>query len=204
MRDGFINGQPDLRMVTAVVFDHRRPKAAVRLLAAMAERVEFGDIKYLNHFDGWQAFNYWENFEAWKYVKTEYALFMHLDGYIVHPERWEAGFLAYDYIGAPWPVELNRDRMGNGGFCLKSRRLMNHVATLPWVNKPGDVTVCSHYRHHLIRSGYRFAPVEVAGRFSREHDVPEVPEVESFGFHGVALKTRRAQYPLWTEEMPCT
>jgi hypothetical protein len=203
-RPGFIDGKPDLRRVTAVVFDHRNPKAAVRLLAAMAERAELGDLKYLNFFDGWQAFNYWENFEAWKYIKTDFALFMHLDGYIVHPERWEPQFLAYDYIGAPWPVTLNADRVGNGGFCIKSRRLMNYVATLPWKQLPGDVTVCSHYRQHLISKGFTFAPIEVAGRFSRELDCPETPDPLSFGFHGIlGPGRRRAQYQVWTEKTPC-
>lgn len=173
---------PDLSRVTACIFEHRDPKAVVKLLAAMSDVVTFGDIKWLNHFDGWRAFNYWENFEAWKFIKTDFALFMHLDGYILHPECWEPGFLDYDYIGAPWPLSLNKDRVGNGGFCLKSRRLMLRMAQLPWKDLPGDVLLCSHYRAQLEAEGFKYAPIEVAARFSVEHRLPETPE-KTFGFH---------------------
>ncbi|HWA07947.1 MAG TPA: DUF5672 family protein [Opitutaceae bacterium] len=197
---GFVAGKPDLRNVTAVVFDHRQPKAAVKLLAAMADVVELGDIKYLNHFDGWKAFNYWENFEAWKFIRTDFALFMHLDGYVVRPDLWDPQFLAFDYIGAPWPSWLNKDRVGNGGFCIKSRKLMLHMATLPWVDLPGDVTLCSHYRTHLLAKGFKFAPVDVAARFSTEHDCPETPAA-SFGFHGIfGTDKRKNQFSAWTAE----
>lgn len=185
--------KPDLSRVTAVVFDHRDPHAAVKLLAAMADVVTLGDLKYLNLFEGWRAFNYWENFEAWKYVKTDFALFMHLDGYILHPELWDPAWLEYDYIGAPWPARLNQDRVGNGGFCLKSRRLMVRVAQLPWQDLPGDVLVCSHYRRQLEHEGFRWAPVEVAARFAVEHRVAETP-AKTFGFHGTF------NAPKWTAE----
>lgn len=200
-KPGFMpDGRPDLRRVTAVIFDHRQPRAVIKLLSRMSDLAEFGDFKYLNHFDGWRAFNYWENYEAWKYIRTDYALFMHLDGYIVHPERWEPEFLSYDYIGAPWPVFLNKDRVGNGGFCIKSHRLMVRMAKLPWKDLPGDVLLCSHHRPQLMQEGFTWAPVEVAGRFSREMDVPETDDPLSFGFHGTLRPpARRAQYPLWTE-----
>lgn len=188
------NVRPDLRNVTAVCFDHRNPRAAVKLLAAMSDRCDFGDIKYLNFFDGYPQFLYWENYEFFKYIKTPFALFMHLDGYVVHPDLWEPAFLGYDYIGAPWPADLNPDRVGNGGFCIKSFRLMCRVAQLPWVNLPGDVLLCSHYRRQLEGEGFRFAPVDVAARFAVEYRVAETPD-RTFGFHGPH------NYPAWTEDM---
>lgn len=185
--------KPDMRNVTAIVFDHRDPRAAVKMLAAMSDLVDFGDIKYLNHFQGWRAFNYWENYEAWKYVQTDYALYMHLDGYIVHPECWDPAFLSWDYIGAPWPETLNKDRVGNGGFSLRSRAFMLRVSQLPWQDLPGDVLTCSFYRQQLITEGYNFAPVSAAAAFSIENRVPETP-AKTFGFHGTM------HYPAWTAE----
>lgn len=187
-----IPAKPNLRRVTAVVFDHQKPRDAVHLLAAMSDLCDFGDLKYLNHFDGYPQFLYWENYEFYKFIRTDFALFLHLDGYILHPARWEPEFLKYDYIGAPWPKHINADRVGNGGFCLKSRRLMSRVAQLPWVNVPGDVMVCSHYRRTLLHEGFTFAPPHVAARFSTEMPCPEsVPE--SFGFHGTI-----SGHPLFT------
>lgn len=184
--------KPNLRRVTAVVFDQQNPRSAVHLLARMSDLVDFGDLKYLNHFDGYPQFLYWENYEFYKYIRTDFALFMHLDGYILRPELWDPKFLNYDYIGAPWPAELNKDRVGNGGFCIKSRRLMSRVAQLPWVNVPGDVMVCTTYRAKLIAEGFTFAPPAVAARFAVEMQCPESVK-ETFGFHGTV-----SGYPIFS------
>lgn len=180
--------KPDLRHVTLMLADHRRPAAGVRLLAAHAAALELGDIKFLNFFQGEPQFNYWENFEAWKYLRTDFAMFVQFDGYVVRPDLWDPAFLRFDYIGAPWPDDWKdhdsgRCRVGNGGFSIKSRALMNRVAALPGANVPGDILVCSRYRAQLEAEGFTFAPAAVAARFSVEHRVPETPAA-TFGFHG--------------------
>jgi hypothetical protein len=179
----------DLKSLTLVTYENRDHGAALDLMSAMCRLADFGDAKLLNHFQGWKQFNYWENYETWRFVTTDYALVVHLDGYIVHPEKWDSAWLEYDYIGAPWPHQ--EVGVGNGGFCLKSRRLMNRVASLPWQDMPGDLLICSYYRQTLVREGYRFAPVSVAAQFSVEHPVPETPSA-TFGFHG------DWNYPKWT------
>lgn len=194
--------KPDLRNVTAVAFDHRDPRAMVKMLAAHADALDLGDLKYLNHFTGYRQFIYWENFEAYKFVNTPFAMFLHPDGYVIHPELWDPAFLEYDYIGAPWPIDwINQgtvtSRVGNGGFCIKSRALMSRVAMLPWRDVPGDFLVCCHYRQQLEAEGFRFAPVDLAARFSVEHLVPETP-AHTFGFHGKLFHKR---FPIWSSEM---
>lgn len=182
--------KPDLTQVTAVVFCGRceDTKASTKLLAAMLDVADFGGGVLLNHFQGSPQFEYWENYEAWKFVKTDFALHMHLDGYIVHPHKWDPDFLRYDYIGAPWPKEWVHygtvtHQVGNGGFSLRSRRLMFALSELPWRPGPADVAVCCHHRAELERRGMQFAPVDVAARFSVEHRVIETPD-KTFGFHG--------------------
>lgn len=198
--------RPDLSRVTLVMMDHRRPAAAVRLLTAHATALEFGDIKLLNFFEGYPQSNYWANYEAWKFIKTDFALFVQFDGYVLQPELWEAKFLDYDFVGAPWP-ELwvkegtVKERVGNDGFCLKSRRLLRRVAELPWLDLPSDALVCSHYRAQLEREGFRFAPVEIAARFSVESWVPETitsldGRPRSFGWHGPKDHPR---YRVWED-----
>lgn len=44
------------------------------------------------------------------------------DGFIINPQSWTNEFLKYDYIGAPWP--WFNHKVGNGGFCLKSRKFL--------------------------------------------------------------------------------
>jgi hypothetical protein len=176
--------KPNLRDVTLVCYENRDHEAAVSLVAHQCGLVSFGAVRLLNWFQGREQFIYWENYETWRYVTTSHMLSIHLDGYIIHPYMWDPAWLQYDYIGAPWPLEWNSARVGNGGFCLKSRRLLNRVAQLPWMNVPSDILVCNHYRELLLAEGYKFAPLEIAALFSVELRIPEAP-VKTFGFHGM-------------------
>lgn len=184
--------------MTGVVSDRTHTIATARLLARMTELVDFGDVKLLNLFKNYERQLYCYNYEFWKHITTDFALFMHLDGFIVNPEKWESGFLQYDFIGAPWGPEYKPTdpyRVGNDGFCLKSKRLMNFVATLPWKPMPADILICCHYRREIEDAGFKFAPVEVAARFSVETICPETPkDLKCFGFHG---KHMQDKFPLW-------
>jgi hypothetical protein len=116
------------------------------------------------------------------HVRTSHALCIQWDGYVIRGEAWEPGFLDYDYIGAPWPHFADAHRVGNGGFSLRSRRLLQACATLP--NDSGDledVLIARRCRPQLEAAGIRFAPEEVARRFSYERVEPTGAE---FGFHG--------------------
>ena len=80
--------------------------------------------------------------------------------------------LSYDYSQAPWP----EDRLsGNGGFALRSKKLCELAADLdmaPHFPQRGlmdneDVLVCRTYREYFVDNGCRFAPAEVAEKFSQ-------------------------------------
>lgn len=145
-------------------------------------------------------------YDLWRHVETEHALVVQADGYVVNPGRWSMEFLEYDYIGAPWPVSESayldpfgvHQRVGNGGFSLRSHRLLTvpKETDVIWnVNDSDfykhmdagllheDGNICVHNRHVFEAAGCRFAPVEVAVRFSQEHYVPEMEGIEPFGFH---------------------
>jgi hypothetical protein len=118
-------------------------------------------------------------------IETDFALVVQYDGYVLNGRRWRAEFLDYDYIGAPW----SRGGVGNGGFSLRSLRLLKalrdrRIAELV----PEDVAICTTYRG-LLESEYgiRFAPVDVAARFSFETLPPPQP---TLGFHGIAHMVR--------------
>src|SRR6266480_5161532 len=59
------------------------------------------------------------------YVATTHALLVQWDGYVINPLAWEAKFLDCDYIGAKWFWQPEGRRVGNGGFSLRSRRLID-------------------------------------------------------------------------------
>ena len=131
-----------------------------------------------------------------RFVATSHCLTVQPDSRIVNPGAWDDGWLAFDYIGAPWPPGHTGTpyRVGNSGFCLRSRRLLEATASLPndsyvWRGqvKPSsrdDVITCVMYRERLEGLGLRFAPVEIAARFSFESATPESPALgDQFGTH---------------------
>ena len=46
-----------------------------------------------------------------------------------------------------------------------------------------DGNICVHNRHIYEAAGCRFAPLDVACRFSNESEVPEQNGIDTFGFH---------------------
>jgi len=118
------------------------------------------------------------------HVHTSHVLLVQWDGYIVNPSAWTEEFLQYDYIGAPWGFHRDAYRVGNGGFSLRSKRLLEALRD-PEIAEihPEDVAICRQYRPLLEqRYGIRFAPETVAEQFSFESTIPRnVP----FGFHAL-------------------
>jgi hypothetical protein len=122
-----------------------------------------------------------------EHVQTPFVLIFQWDGFVLDPDAWTDEFWDYDYIGAPWAEDAAPPdrRVGNGGFSLRSRRLLEALQD-PGLEfdagRPEDKVICRELRPELeARHGIRFAPVELAERFAFEHGVPPGP---AFGFHG--------------------
>jgi len=118
------------------------------------------------------------------HINTPFVMVMQWDGYPVRPENWTDAFFDYDYIGAPWPQFPAGIAVGNGGFSLRSRRLLK-VCLEPGFQSghPEDVVICHTNRVFLEEAhGLRFAPLDLAQRFSYER-MGRAPQ--SFGFHGL-------------------
>jgi tetratricopeptide (TPR) repeat protein len=118
-----------------------------------------------------------------RFVDTEFALVMQYDGFVLNGRRWDERFLDYDYVGAKWSYADGRN-VGNGGFSLRSKRLLSALSDERIVvQETEDVAICRSYRDLLERDyGIRFAPEDVADRFSFESVPPPGP---TFGFHGM-------------------
>jgi hypothetical protein len=116
------------------------------------------------------------------YFSGSHVLVIQWDSFIVRGDLWDPRFLDYDYIGAPWPHRPVG--VGNGGFSLRSRKLVDalrHIA-MP-ATHPEDYVICEAHGEELSsRYGIRFAPLEVARQFAYEGIVPAAP---TFGFHGI-------------------
>lgn len=139
-------------------------------------------------------------YDLHRYVDTEYALLIHPDGYVINPDAWQEDFLNYDYIGAPWPLPQDDYsyrtprgeliRVGNS-VSLRSKRILElpYKLGLIWKEYYGNTNedgfLCVHNRERLIAEGCRFAPLEVAVHFSKEHEIEENKGIKTFAFHTV-------------------
>lgn len=141
-------------------------------------------------------------YELHKYIKTDYVLIIQEDGFVTDANKWSDDFYHYDYIGAPFPIPNSNDkisyrdpfgnliRVGNGGFSLRSKKLLELPSKLNLEWKPyfgyynEDGFFAVHNKHILEENGCVFAPPEMAVKFSIEHSTPETNNIIPFGFHG--------------------
>lgn len=118
------------------------------------------------------------------WIATSHCLIVQWDGFIIDPGAWDDAFLSFDYLGAPWPQFADGHDVGNGGFSLRTRRLLAACAA-PEFQSDGlaeDLAICRTHRDMLERRhGMRYADRATAARFSFERDRTAAA---SFGFHG--------------------
>lgn len=119
-----------------------------------------------------------------QHVRTSHVLVIQYDGWVLNGQLWQDEWLNFDYIGAPWPWHRDGLNVGNGGFSLRSRRLLQYLTNsnriFP-VKNPEDDTLCREYREALEATGFQWGSLEDAKRFSFERE----PKRPSFGFHGI-------------------
>ncbi len=118
------------------------------------------------------------------FVQTEHVLLVQWDGYVVNPGAWDPAFLECDYLGAKWFWHQDGMRVGNGGFSLRSRRLLEALQD-PRIElvDAEDTTIGRTFRPLLEREhGIRFGLESLADRFSFE---AAYPIGKPFGFHGL-------------------
>lgn len=117
-------------------------------------------------------------------IETPHVLLVQWDGYVVNPAAWDPAFLECDYIGAKWFWADAGERVGNGGFSLRSRKLLEALQDprIQLVDNE-DVTIGRVFRPLLeTEHGIRFADEALADRFSFE---AAYPIGKPFGFHGL-------------------
>lgn len=116
------------------------------------------------------------------HVSTSHALCVQWDGFVLNGAAWDPIFLDFDYIGAAWPQFDDGHDVGNGGFSLRSRRLLDTCKLLPFDGlEAEDIVIGRTCRSRLEAEGIRFAPAAIASRFAYERTAPNGRE---FGFHG--------------------
>jgi tetratricopeptide (TPR) repeat protein len=145
------------------------PGIEVRTIAPLASRDDYSRFVLASLLD---------------HVDTPHVLLVQWDGYALNPAAWRDDFLDCDYIGAKWFWAPEGQRVGNGGFSLRSRRLLEALRDPRIVlTEAEDVTICRTFRTLLERDHrIRFATESLADQFAFEAAYPiGLP----FGFHGL-------------------
>lgn len=211
--------RPRLQDVTCFCATSVRIPRAVETLRLCAELCEFDEIVLATHeripasqaafarvvpvhrIEDRRWYSHLILDELKKMIRTEYVLVVQDDGFILNPGAWDDAFYDCDYVGAPWPPTLTieppglvlklENRVGNGGFSLRSRRLLEACSfnTLfrPEYGLMMEDLLIGHFNYRqLAEKGIRFADASVASRFSgetpSEEGILELDDV--FGFHG--------------------
>ena len=124
--------------------------------------------------------------ELHKHLQTSHVLIVQWDGYVIDGSQWDSSFLDYDYIGAKWNWHKDGMNIGNGGFSLRSKKLLDVMAEssfhfIPNMNE--DEQICRVYRNKLeSQYSIKFPSEQLADKFAYERSLPNQP---TFGFHGL-------------------
>lgn len=116
------------------------------------------------------------------HVDTSHCLVAQWDGHVLDARCWNPQFLNYDYIGASWPQFGDGHDVGNGGFSLRSRRLME-ACRAPGFQQlhPEDLAIGRINREWLEGRGMQFAPRALGDLFAAERGGDLAC---AFGYHG--------------------
>lgn len=187
----------------------------VKALSISSKGINFGSVKFISHekpsflpdhieyefiekIDNIDTWNYNIIYNLTNYVKTDFCILIHADGFIVNPDSWREDFLNYDYIGAPWGHNFydkkgNQIRVGNS-VSLRSKKLLeipkkfNMPFLKHWGNYNEGTQICVHNRELFIENGVNFATYEVAKYFSHETRFEDFKNIKPFCFHSLCDK----------------
>ena len=214
-----MNSPINLKKITLLTVTSVEIEAAAKALIISSEFCDFASIKLLSTTKPIELPSYIEHIsispidflgyskfmieELHKYVDTQFCLIVQADGFVINPQAWDAKFLEFDYIGAPWPpfvglynsaqitFSFDKNRVGNGGFSLRSKKLLEACSRIKFDDldlpiKSEDLIICHFLYKELCAQGIKFAPLDLASTFSTEIIFDELTQglPKGFGFHG--------------------
>ena len=189
----------ELPRVTLCCVDTANHELALRALRLSASKVRFAralfltdrayeapgiEVRSIPPLDSRDAYSQFVLKELQPHIDTEYVLLIQWDGYVAHPDAWREEFLRCDYLGAKWSWHDGKESVGNGGFSLRSRKLLAALED-PRIrlSGPEDETICRTFRPLLeAEHGIVFGSEALADAFAFE---ASLPLGRPFGFHGL-------------------
>ena len=196
-----------LPTVTLMIIDCLNVTRAINVLEHCKSKADFGAVKLLSHIptdyehrerikplNSLIAYSIFMLTKVHSFIETDHVLIVQRDGWILNPESFNPAWLQLDYIG---PIFVQYDHVGSGGFSLRSKKLMQNVASNTpewnWTQKQAeeiqeqqqyyeDGVICLSKRF----SQFKIASLEEAGKFAAGGNRNRKYFVEKpFGYHGV-------------------
>lgn len=205
-----------LKNITLVAISSVKIEETINALINSMNGIEYGGVKFISDIHpknmpdeidyvkcdplNYIGYSQYVFLELHKHVDTDFCISVQHDGWIVKPDCWDEKFLDFDYIGAPWEYSESaymtdygeHVRVGNGGVSLKSKKMLQMPIDLGlelkqeqgYYNEDGNC--CVYHRRTLLDNGIRYAPVELAAKFSREKWIDGISRENAFAFHGLS------------------
>ena len=192
-----------LPSVTLLIVDSVNAKGAINVLEHCKNLCDFGAVKLLTDqeidyehkvtipkLNSLVAYSIFMLTKCKDYFDTDHVLIVQRDGFILNPESWNPAWLEYDYIA---PLFVQVDKVGSGGFSLRSKKCMEDIAKITpewdWSQSEADriQNIMNYYEDGVISySGldFKFAPLVEAAKFAAGGNPNLKYYIEKpFGFH---------------------
>ena len=192
-----------LPSVTLLIADSVNAEGAKNVLEHCKNLCDFGAVKLLTDIEidyehkvtipklnSLVAYSIFMLTKCKDYFDTDHVLIVQRDGFILNPDSWNPAWLEYDYIA---PLFVQVDKVGSGGFSLRSKSLMKRMSEITpewdWTQSEADriQNIMNYYEDGVISySGLdlKFAPLEEAAKFAVGGNTNLKYYIEKpFGFH---------------------
>lgn len=132
-----------LPTVTCMIIDCLDVDRAIKVLEHCKSMCDFGDVKLLTSLptdyshavkimplQSLIAYSVFMLTRVHEYIDTPNVLIVQRDGWILNLQSFDPAWLELDYIG---PLFVQYDKVGSGGFSLRSKKIMQEVSeTVPY------------------------------------------------------------------------
>lgn len=194
-----------LPSVTLICCDCLNAELAGKVLELCKAKADFGAVKLLTSLPidnphrveimplkSLVAYSIFMLTELHKYVETDHVLIVQRDGWILNPESFDPAWLDLDYIG---PLFVQYDKVGSGGFSLRSKRIMEATAKAitPWDGSQEHADIIQKgvglYEDGFIslspfRHNFKIASLDQAANFGQGGNRnPKYFKEKPFGYH---------------------
>lgn len=187
--------------VTLMIVDCIDAVGAAKVLDICQSKAEFGAVKLLTSqqiddprkveitpLNSLTAYSVFMLTRAHEYFDTSHVLIVQRDGWILNVDKFDNNWLKLDYIA---PLFMQYDRVGSGGFSMRSKRIMQHGV---YVFGAWDGTEADAERIQVRMGMYEDGVLSMGGEF-RGFNIATLEQGADYGQGGNRNPKYFREYP---------